>query len=258
MRNVLVLQHVGHEILGTLSPLLKAHKLRIKFVNFGRNPSERPGIARHNGLIVLGGPMGVYEYNEYPHLMHEMKLIEQAIKMNIPVLGICLGSQLIAEVLGAEVKKDPVGEIGWHQVSFTDLGKKDSVFSHVDPKEMLFQLHGDSFEVPRSCTHLAHSEICSGQAFRYEQKVYGIQFHLEVDEPMISRWMNVDIVKNMMNTSKSGVSKEMILNDTKSFIHRSVEISRRSFEKFIELFGLEDRPEVLDSGHGKPTRKLGD
>src|SRR5688572_32749167 len=100
MRKLLVLQHVAHEILGTLNPLLKRAGFRIRYVNFGRHPEAQPSLDGYHGLVVLGGPMSVYEDHRFPHLITEMKLIEDAMQRNLPVLGICLGAQLIARHWG--------------------------------------------------------------------------------------------------------------------------------------------------------------
>src|SRR3954470_416228 len=116
MRKIMVFQHVAHEPLGTLNPMLKAAGFRIRYVNFGRDSGFEPDVEGYSGLIVLGGPMGVYEADRHAHLRSEMKAIEQALKMDIPILGICLGSQLLAHVLGAEVRKAEEMELGWHRV----------------------------------------------------------------------------------------------------------------------------------------------
>ena len=101
MKKLLVLQHVPHELLGTLNPMLKKSGFRIRYVNFARHPDAQPSLAGYDGLIVLGGPMSVNDDDRLPHLMMEMTLIEEAMKRNLPVLGICLGAQLIAKTLGA-------------------------------------------------------------------------------------------------------------------------------------------------------------
>lgn len=247
MRKVMVFQHVGHEPLGTLDPLLKDAGFRIRYINFGRDPFLEPDIENYNGLIVLGGPMGVYEANQYPHLRWEMKQIEKAIHKNIPVLGICLGSQLIANVLGSEVRKAPEWELGWCDIEITDNAKNDLIFSHYKSKEKIFQIHQDTFDVPKTAVHLASSKLCAGQAFRYGDKTYALQYHLEVDQPMIGRWMkraeNFDIV----HQSHGKFSLETIENDTHTHIANSLELSYKTFGKFIELFGLPEKRERLGS-----------
>src|SRR4051812_26954694 len=101
MRKLIVFQHVAHEILGTLNPLLKEQGFRVRYINFERTPHAEPALDKYNGLVVLGGYMGVYEADKYTHIRVEMKRIEEALKRNIPVLGICLGSQILAHVLGS-------------------------------------------------------------------------------------------------------------------------------------------------------------
>ena len=107
MKKLLVLQHVAHELLGTLNPLLKAAGFRLRYVNFARHPEAEPSLDGYHGLVVLGGPMSVNDTDHLPHLITEMKLIEAAMRRNLPVLGICLGAQLIAKTLGAAVYSKP-------------------------------------------------------------------------------------------------------------------------------------------------------
>jgi GMP synthase (glutamine-hydrolysing) len=255
MRKIMVFQHVAHEPLGTLNPMLKAAGFRIRYVNFGRDPGFEPDVEGYSGLIVLGGPMGVYEADTHPHLRAEMKAIEQALKMDIPVLGICLGSQLLAHVLGAEVRKAAEMELGWCEVEVTEAGKKDALFNSWHKAESIFQLHTDGFPPPRGAEHLAKSRLFPSQAFRYGEKVYGFQFHLEVDKAMIHRWMKIPPNQHFLQESGGKFSAAAVEAETLKHIGRSLELSRATFGKFIEIFQLPERPELLGSGHGKP-RKL--
>jgi GMP synthase (glutamine-hydrolysing) len=247
MRKIMIFQHVGHEPLGTLNPMLKAAGFRIRYVNFGRDPSSEPDLSGYSGLIVLGGPMGVYEAGQIAHLRFEMKKIEEALKREIPVLGICLGAQLIASVLGAGVRKNKQWELGWYDVGLTEHGKADPLFNAYAPSEKVFQLHQDHFEPPKTATHLAFSELAEGQAFRYGEKVYGLQFHLEADQPMIKRWLARQENQKLMRESAGVFTPEKLEADTKACIARSLELSRATFGKFIELFGEIDRHVILGS-----------
>lgn len=254
MRKVLVFQHVANKILGTLNPTLKEHGLRMRYINFEREPSAMPSVERYNGLIVLGGNMGVYEAEKYTHIKTEIKLIEEALKKDIPILGICLGSQLLAHVLGGSVKKHTQKEVGWCDVTLTEEGQKDSLFQHFGKKEKIFQLHGDTFSLPQSTVHLAYSDVCPAQAFRYGQKVYGMQFHLEADAAMIHRWL--DNPRNQEEIfSQAPVSTEQIRLETQNHIQHSTLLARETFTQFIKLFGLRERPLLLGTGHGKSTLK---
>lgn len=255
MRKVLVFQHVAHKILGTLNPTLRDHGLRMRYVNFERNPEEEPTLEKYNGLIILGGHMGVYEAEKYTHIKTELKLIEEALKKNIPILGICLGSQLLAHVLGAEVKKSEEKEIGWYDIKLTEEGCKDPLFNHFKASEKMFQLHGDTFTVPKTAVHLASSELCQGQAFRYGEKVYGIQFHLEVDQPMIHRWLLNQRNQKEILDSNGKFSIEQITNETEQHIKHSMLLAHQTFSKFIELFALKARPILLGTEHSKSTKR---
>ena len=109
----------------------------------------------------------------------------------MPILGICLGGQLIARTLGALVHANHTKEIGWYDVHPASHAEQDPLIGEFNETEKIFQWHGDTFEIPHSAVHLASSRACSNQAFRYQTNVYAFQFHLEVDEPMILRWLKV-------------------------------------------------------------------
>jgi GMP synthase (glutamine-hydrolysing) len=191
MKKIIVIQHESYEALGTLGSVLKREGIRIRYVNFERHPDLRPSLDKYDGLILLGGYMGVYEADTYHHLKVEMNLIEDALKREIPVLGICLGSQILAHVLGAHVGKHHEPEMGWYDVQLTDAGKLDPVIGGFQPTEKVFQAHGDAFEIPKTAIHLASSALCEGQAFRYGANVYGFQFHLEINQRIIDDWLEM-------------------------------------------------------------------
>jgi len=125
--------------------------------------------------------MGVYDEDEYPWLKDEKKFIERSIKSGKKILGICLGAQLIADVLGGKVYKNRYKEIGWFDVQLTSEGKKSKFFSDLPERFTAFHWHGDTFEIPDGAVHTARSEACENQAFVYEDRVVGLQFHLETD-----------------------------------------------------------------------------
>jgi len=237
MKKILVCQHVAYELLGTLNPLIKHHGFRIKYANFGRHPHEKHDLDSYDGLVVLGGPMNVDETDTHPHLDHEIGLIQIAIERKIPVLGICLGAQLIAKALGAAVERNPVREIGWYDLCLTDAGRKDPLFAHFGPVEKMFQWHGDTFAIPQGAVHLAVSPRCSHQAFRYHDNVYGLQFHLEVDEPMIERWLRV--VENRREIASLGgkIDPAAIRRVTPLHLARLQQLGDQVFSEFIRLFG---------------------
>ena len=247
MKKLLVLQHVAHELLGTLNPLLKRAGFRIRYVNFARHPDAGPSLDGYDGLIVLGGPMSVNDANRLSHLTTELKLIEEAMRRDIPVLGICLGAQLIANTLGAAVYRNPEKEIGWYDVSPTDHASSDPLLMELQKTEKIFQWHGETFDIPKSTNHLAFSPLCPNQAFRYGTKVYGFQFHLEVDEPMIHRWLKVADNRIEISNLHGAEHIEFIYSETQRYIGRLGEMSDRVFGAFIDLFGIEKKFRRLPS-----------
>ena len=255
MRKVLVLQHVAWEPLGTLDPLLKKSGLRTRYVNFGREPDCVPDLEKYNGLIVLGGPMGVYETDKYPHLKTELVLMERALKTEIPVLGICLGAQLMAQVLGSSVRKHTAREMGWCPVELTKDSGGDPFMGHFKKMEYVFQSHGDTFDIPKSAVHLAYSSVCSGQAFRYGDKAYALQFHLEANQAYVDRWLTLPMNQKYVECAGSTCAPDIVKKDTEKYLTRSLDLGETAFTQFLKTFGDFDRGRVFGSGHGKPPKE---
>jgi GMP synthase (glutamine-hydrolysing) len=240
MRKLLVLQHVAHELLGTLNPLLKGAGFRLRYVNFARHAEAQPSLDGYHGLVVLGGPMSVNDAGRLPHLITEMKLIEAALRRNLPVLGICLGAQLLAKTLGATVYPNKEKEIGWYDVSPTNEAAVDPLLAEFQRTERVFQWHGDTFDIPKSAFHLAFSSLCANQAFRYGTNAYGLQFHLEVDEPMIHRWLRVAENKQEINALGGKIDPDRIHLETPDHIRRLHQLSQHVFGQFIRLFDIQN------------------
>jgi GMP synthase (glutamine-hydrolysing) len=150
MSRLLVFQHVAAEPLGTLDPLIRRRGHRIRFVNFERDPDAQPDVDRYRGLIVLGGPMNVEDQARRPHLRTELRAIERALSQGKPVLGICLGSQLLAHVLGAPIRRLERPEIGWYDIETTEHGRADRVLGPLGSGTAVFQWH--SYGWPRART----------------------------------------------------------------------------------------------------------
>lgn len=237
MPKLLIFQHVAHELLGTLDPLLRRHGFRNRYINFGRVPHAQPSLDGYHGVVVLGGPMNVDETLAHPHLETEVRLLEGAIEREMPVLGICLGAQLLAKALGADVRTSPEKEIGWYDVSPTPAGLEDPLFSHFESSEKIFQWHGDTFDIPRDAVQLASASTCANQAFRYGDNAYGFQFHLEVDPPMIERWLGVPGHREEIAAEQGRICPERIRSETTLHAKRLRELSDRTFSRFIEHFG---------------------
>ena len=247
MPKLLVFQHVAHEILGTLDPLLRRYGFRIRYVNFGRQNYKIPKLSNYDGLVVLGGPMNVDEVDKYPYLIPELKTIEWAIDREMPIFGICLGSQLVAKALGAKVSRNKVKEIGWYDVISTKEGSKDPLISKLHKTEKIFQWHGDMFDIPKGAIRLAKSPDCENQVFRYGDRIYGFQFHLEVDEPMIERWLKAPDNVKELGELVGVIDPEKIKRETPKYIDRLMELSDLVFSEFIKIFTAKEKNSVLPS-----------
>jgi GMP synthase-like glutamine amidotransferase len=152
-----------------------------------------PGIDAVSRMVVLGGPMAVYEMDKVPYLRDEALLIEKAVASGVPVLGVCLGSQLLAHVLGARVYPGGRPEVGWDEVEITDAGMQDPCMKHLAKdgtrRAQVFQWHGDTFDLPSGAVRLASSAVYPNQAFRYADNVYALQFHIEVTPEIVHGWL---------------------------------------------------------------------
>lgn len=179
MTRVHYLQHVSFEGLGSMEAWLLEHDHRISRSRLYAGDSL-PGLDSFDWLIVMGGPMGIYDYNEHPWLSAEKELIKRAIAENKVVLGVCLGAQLIADVLNAAVTRNTQKEIGWFPLETTEEGRQSQIGALLAETDTAFHWHGDTFEIPVGAVHLARSEACENQAFLYGDRVLGLQFHLEI------------------------------------------------------------------------------
>ncbi len=183
---VLVIQHVPFEHLGRISSVLATREVGVTRLELYRDSQTAYDLDSHAGLILMGGPMSANDNLDY--IRKELLLIEEALALGKPVLGICLGSQLIARATGARVYRNQVKEIGWAPVYRTEAARQDWLLSGLSRSELVFHWHGETFDLPHDAEWLVWSDACRHQAFRLGS-AYGIQFHLEVTPEMIADWV---------------------------------------------------------------------
>jgi len=236
VRKLLVFQHAASEPLGVLDPMLRRWGFRIRYANFARDPALQLDLSRYNGLVVLGGPMNVDQSVAYPHLVTEIAAIREALRLKVPVLGICLGAQLLAAALGARVRPNPVREIGWYQLHPAPPAADDRLFRHFDGSQHVFQWHAYTFELPQGAVHLASTASCEHQAFRFGERAYGLQFHLEADEALVQRWLAVPAYRDELEAVAGAAGVRRVLSDTHRHIPAALKLSERVFHEFIDLF----------------------
>ena len=173
-----ILQHVPFEGPGHILTWTEKNGHRVTYSRLFDDPAL-PDPNTVDRLVVMGGPMNIYEYDRYPWLRAEKAFLGEVIEGGGRVLGICLGAQLIADVLGARVHAGAHKEIGWFPISLTPEARETRVFGFLEPELTVFHWHGDTFAIPEGSIHLARSEACENQAFLYDDRVLGLQFHLE-------------------------------------------------------------------------------
>ncbi len=176
---LVILQHVDVEGPGRIEESLRARHLEWHTVRIDQGDALPAGLDGISGLVVMGGPMSVYEVEAFPHLREEVHLVEQAVAAGLPVLGVCLGSQLLAAALGAQVRSSGGKEIGWLPVTTANSAATDPLFAGLPARFEPLHWHGDVFDLPQGAVRLASSALTENQAFRFGDRAYGLLFHLE-------------------------------------------------------------------------------
>ncbi len=234
MKRILVVQHVESEGLGIIGALVRQEGYRTDFLRVYRNERIPRRMDGYSALIVLGGPMGVYEDEAYPFIRDEVGLIKSVLRERIPVLGICLGAQLLARAAGADVYRGKKKEIGWYDVELTGDASSDRLFTGLPERFTVFQWHGDTFDVPAGAGRLSSSKLFPNQVIRVGPSAYGIQFHLEVTEDMIKEWL---IVNREELKSLKSVDPEKIIKDGHENIRALHGYGRTVISRFLRLIG---------------------
>ena len=230
MEGILVFQHDPLEELGIFAQIFERHDLSFRYIRLFQGDEPAEDWEALKALIILGGPMSAHEEERYPFLKWEKTIIRTALKEGVPVLGVCLGAQLIAAATGAAVYRGNFKEIGWHPISVTPEGQMDSLLGYLPERPTVFQWHGDGFDLPAGAHRLASSVYYENQAFRIGRHVYGLQFHLEVTPAMIERWME-EHSKELAQVPY--ISPDKIRADTRSYSHTLKYYGERFLSQFI-------------------------
>ncbi len=240
MKPVLILRHVPFELLGNLETILRgAH---VPLVVMGCFAEDWPAIEREGfhaermaGLVVMGGPMNVDQTDRFPFLATEVAWLAQAAAAELPILGICLGAQLLAEALGAKVYKNRVQEIGWYDLELLPGAREDALFAGSRASETVFQWHGDAFDLPAGAVPLARTATCEQQAFRHG-RAYGLQFHLEMTAEMVDDWLSDPEMCGDLKTAPHVDSAE-VRRRTASNLADVAALAQRVFGRFAAMCG---------------------
>lgn len=186
-KTAVAIRHVDFEHLGIIGPVLKDAGYAVRILDAGLDDLTSPEIAGADLLVVLGGPIGAYEEDQYPFVADEFRVLETRLASGRPTLGICLGAQLMARALGARVYPGLAKEIGWSELSLSDEGRSSPLRRLAGVP--VLHWHGDTFDLPAGAVRLASTDICANQAFSLGGNILGLQFHGESDACEIERWL---------------------------------------------------------------------
>ena len=193
-------------------------------------------------IVVMGGPMNVYEESAFPFLNEETAVLKRAIMNGMPVLGFCLGVQLMAKAMGARVTKGHKKEIGWYEVSVTEQGRKDPLL-HMFPRDAtVFQWHGDTFELPDEAVQLFSSKDYPNQGMRIGNVSYGFQFHFEITGDMIPEWIKVG-QKEINEMGGRGLCNK-IIHDSNCYIKNLHSVAVSFFNLYLGAIECHEQPEI--------------
>jgi GMP synthase-like glutamine amidotransferase len=223
-------QHVPFEDPAFLLDWCRRKQYTISYTRFYEQAWIAPDMASMDRLIIMGGPMGVYDDRVYPWLRSEKKLIEQAIRAGKRIIAICLGAQLAADVLGAKVFPNRYKEIGWFPVAMHAQSVAQGPFFHQYPETFTaFHWHGDTFDIPQEAQHVMRSDGCENQAFVYQDRVFAFQFHLE---------STPESVANLITNCRSDITQGPYVQSEKDMIHHTAHFPamHRLLEMFLDIF----------------------
>lgn len=226
-----IIQNAKQEGPGILVDLLAENNWTWEVIHAYRQDGLATNLLNTDLLIILGGPMSVCDEACPPFLKAQIDFIRQALVKRRPILGICLGAQLIARAAGARVYRASQPEIGWYKVWFTKEGKQDLLFKGFPDMFPVFQWHEDTFDIPEGAIHLVASEPVCNQVFRMKDLVYGFQFHLEVTREMIQEWLR----DSDNELSAAGISKHHILMEMDSYLPQIQLLASSFFNQFLGL-----------------------
>lgn len=228
MRECLAIRHVAFEDVGLLATLLAERDVRLRYLRAGVDVIDAAALTTADLVVVLGGPIGVYEQEQYPFLRAEIAAVRARLESKRPLLGVCLGAQIIASALGAEVKPGPEKEIGWMPVELTDAGAH-SVLAALKDVPVL-HWHGDYFALPAGATNLARTRACPYQAFAIGPGVLALQFHIEVDAARIEEWL----IGHAVELGKAGIDPRDIRRQANEYGQLTARAGRVVLSRWLD------------------------
>jgi|SRR5579862_623010 len=232
-KSCLAVRHVAFEDLGLLTPLLAERGYEVRWLEAGVDPIDAAAFVEPDLVVVLGGPIGVYEADVYPFITNEIAAVAARLRADRPTLGICLGAQMMAAALGARVAPGPVKEIGWAPVTLSDAGKASALAPLRDIP--VLHWHGDNCDLPAGCERLASTAPCQVQAFSRTPAQLALQFHIEVEPARVERWL----IGHTVELGKAGIDPRTLREQAKTYGAATVAAGRFVLSQWLDAVALD-------------------
>jgi len=229
----LAIRHVPFEDLGSFAAVLRERGFAVAYRDAGLDDLAARDLVDADLLIVLGGPIGVYEVKDYPFLKGEIAVVERRLELGRPVLGLCLGAQIMAKALGARVYKGKREELGWSPLALTDAGRA-SALAELGPRTAVLHWHGDTFDLPRGAKLLGSTRLYPNQAFAWRNHALALQCHIETTVRGLERWF---IGHALEIATTRGVKLEALRRDTRRRGPRLEERGPRVLRAWLDGLG---------------------
>ncbi|MFZ1884471.1 MAG: glutamine amidotransferase [Rhodoplanes sp.] len=231
MPHCIAIRHIAFEDLGLLAPLLAERGFSLRYLEAGIDDIDSTTLTAPDLVVILGGPIGVYEEDLYPFLNGELAAIRARMDAAKPTLGICLGAQLMAKALGARVAPGPRKEIGWAPLALTEASRV-SLLGAFETTPVL-HWHGDNFELPANAIRLASTSVCPNQAFAYGMNLLGLQFHIEVDPARIEQWL----IGHTVELAKAGIDPRELRRQAATLGRATAEKGKAALAAWLDGVG---------------------
>jgi GMP synthase (glutamine-hydrolysing) len=238
MKRVLALQFIWDDPPGYLGEIMEEHHIAYHTIKVEEETVPDP--AGYDALIAMGGPQHVGHNDTYPYLVGVTSAIREAVEKEVPYLGLCLGGQLLASAMGAQVKKHTNASIGFYEVQFTAEGEKDPLFKGLPGHQQVIHWHEDTFDIPDGAVQLATNPHTANQTFRYGRHAYGTQFHIELTPAMLDVWLYYPEYRQEIVRALGEEAAEKFISDRARLYPLYRAHTRIMFENFLRIAGLLD------------------
>ena len=236
MKRVLALQFIWDDPPGYLGEIMEEHSITCDVVRV-EEKEPIPDPTQYDALIALGGPQHVGHNDTYPYLAGATDAVRHAVEREIPYLGLCLGGQLLAYAMGAQVKKHTNPSIGFYAIQFTEAGKQDPLFKGLPGYQQVIHWHEDTFDIPAGAVQLATNAHTPNQTFRYGRNAYGTQFHIELTPAMLDVWLYYPEYRQEIVRALGEEAADKFISDRARLYPLYREHTRAMFENFLRIAG---------------------